>query len=560
MALTEQIQTPTQLILRAALRPFRATQLAAIAAACTLALSPTFAFADADADQDSFWTEFVPSIDTRLIFVSQERGNDSHSGLNPDAPVKTLAKAYSLLRDGHPDWMLLKRGDTWNESLPNWGKSGRSESEMMIVGAYGDDPARPQIRPEGDTIALHLYGTEEISYTAFVGLHIEPLNRADDQGGSGVRLLASSHDILFEDLYVSGFAGNFILQEFSGSTISDIRLNGCIIVDAWSNSTHSQGLYAEGLDGLTIENCVFDHNGFNEGRNAEPTIFNHNLYIQNGTENVVVRGNIISNASSHGVQLRPGGIIEDNLFISNPLAILLGGGTHPDEGGVSGQVQRNLIMYGRGISPTLPRSFGITASNINQAIFNNNFFYSSEIGYNGDVIALAGDRDLMLKNVTVEHNSVINWHGSISISSPVDGQTFENIVLRNNYIYRDLTANGGNGNFNKPFLSSYSGHESAVSLSDNSYTYYGMHNRPFKIGDTNISTDSWINEYEPSGKIQSSNQPPSGFELEDYMSSVNLQGGKNEFISHARNRSRQSMNIHITPLSVYSWFEDIIPE
>jgi len=80
---------------------------------------------------DQGWTVFKPSADTHIIFVSSSQGHDwdtptyyqinSPELANGDAfsPVgsikayKTLAAAYKQLRDGHPDWLLLKRGDVW---------------------------------------------------------------------------------------------------------------------------------------------------------------------------------------------------------------------------------------------------------------------------------------------------------------------------------------------------------------------------------------------------------------------------------------------------------------
>src|SRR5438270_918127 len=46
--------------------------------------------------------------------------------------------------DGSGDEMLLKRGDTWHESLGTWTKSGRSASEPIVIGAFGAG-ARPTV-------------------------------------------------------------------------------------------------------------------------------------------------------------------------------------------------------------------------------------------------------------------------------------------------------------------------------------------------------------------------------------------------------------------------------
>ena len=532
----------------------QSASLTALSFICILGTTPSFALADAP---DSFWTEFVPSTDTRLIFVSDSEGNDANSGLNPGSPVKTIAKGYELLRDGFPDWMLLKRGDAWNESVPNWDKSGRSEAEIMVMGAYGDDTARPQIRPIGGATAIRMSGRDEqISNIAIVGLHLEPLFRADGEGGPGVSMLKSSRHILFEDLFISGFKDNLKLQEFDGSIISDIRLNGCVVADSWSTTSHSQGLFAKGVDGLIIENCVFDSNGFNELRGASPTIFNHNMYIQNGTENVVVRRNIIADASSHGIQLRPGGILEDNLFVSNPLSILFGNGTAPTPGGVSGTVERNLIMYGRGISSTRPRAFGIEAGNLSGATISENILYSSVIDYNGHPLILhdANHHDSVLENVLVDNNTIVAWHGSLTVSPPQENQVFENVRVQNNHIYYDFTANNGNNNFNKPIAKSPGLGSSAVLFSANNYHYYGQeHNKPFNNNSTNLSIDTWSTLVEPDGIYTTISSMPTGLGLDMYLLSLGDSAGIDGFIDLARSQSRQTYNPVIDPRLVYQW-------
>src|SRR5437870_5259348 len=92
------------------------------------------------------WTLNTPSSDTQVVYVSATGGNDANSGLSTQAPVKTLAKGISLLRDGKPDWLLLKKGDTWNAGLGSWSKSGRSTSEPMLISSYGTGP-RPLLKP-----------------------------------------------------------------------------------------------------------------------------------------------------------------------------------------------------------------------------------------------------------------------------------------------------------------------------------------------------------------------------------------------------------------------------
>src|SRR5690606_32346154 len=59
------------------------------------------------------WSELTPSNDSRLIYVSSSEGDDENDGMSSDTPIHSITKASTLVRDGYPDWILLKRGDVW---------------------------------------------------------------------------------------------------------------------------------------------------------------------------------------------------------------------------------------------------------------------------------------------------------------------------------------------------------------------------------------------------------------------------------------------------------------
>lgn len=518
----------------------------------TLSVTTAPVYAD---DEGSFWTQFVPSVDTRLIFVSSSQGSDTNTGLTPDRPVKTLAKGYELLRDGYPDWMLLKRGDVWQESMPSPTKSGRSADERLIVGAYGSETNRPKITTPSDANGMQAQGDQTLANVAYVGLHLEPESRGAGESPTGIRWLRSCDNVLFEDMYIEGYSVNVVLQAYPESNqLNDIRFNGCVIVDSWSNTGHSQGMFAKGVNGLEVENSVLASNGFNYNMGAEPTIFNHNAYIQNGCAGIVFRNNIIADASSHGIQLRPGGIVENNLFISNPLALLVGGGTGPEPEGVTGIVRNNLIMYGRDISPDLPRAYGFTLSNIREAEVSNNYFNISTIGANHHAITIGGDRALMVRNLDVSHNLILNWEGSITIYEPNDGQIMDNVKVTHNAFYRDLTPNSSSGNLNMPLIKTYDGSSVEVLLAENEYHYYQMHDRPFKVGNSAFDVAEWIDLVEPTASSLPLNSPPPNLGLDTYLGSIEQSGDMQVFIEQARLMSRSNPQFNYSAASVIQWF------
>ena len=96
-----------------------------------------------------------------------------------------------------------------------------------------------------------------------------------------------------------------------------------------------------------------------------PTIYNHDVYLSADNSGVVVSGNIFAHASSHGLQARSGGVVQNNLFIDDAIAMSYGlvNGSPMTAGGVSGTVSGNVILGGDNIGP-LTRGGGIEIGNI----------------------------------------------------------------------------------------------------------------------------------------------------------------------------------------------------
>src|SRR5262245_20542208 len=87
------------------------------------------------------WTVLTPSPDSRVVHVSSSQGNDANDGLSPTKPKRTLAAGKALMRQGYPDWLVLRSGDVWlNESFGHWGTSGRSSQEPQVLSSYGSGP------------------------------------------------------------------------------------------------------------------------------------------------------------------------------------------------------------------------------------------------------------------------------------------------------------------------------------------------------------------------------------------------------------------------------------
>src|SRR4051794_15353403 len=76
------------------------------------------------AGSKSDWTSLKPPKGVTAIYVSTSDGDDRNAGTSPKVPVKTPQKAQSLTHQNSNDWILFKRGDTFN-GAPQ-GYSGKS--------------------------------------------------------------------------------------------------------------------------------------------------------------------------------------------------------------------------------------------------------------------------------------------------------------------------------------------------------------------------------------------------------------------------------------------------
>lgn len=126
---------------------------------------------------------------TCVVYVANA-GNDSTCKAQPlpvtstpAYPCATPAKAQSLLRNGSPDWMLLRKGDSWNGGMNGptggtWTRTGgRSAVEPMLISSYGTG-ARPLFKTNGVDTSCYNTTANRGQYMAIVG--IECYNDATD--------------------------------------------------------------------------------------------------------------------------------------------------------------------------------------------------------------------------------------------------------------------------------------------------------------------------------------------------------------------------------------------
>lgn len=290
---------------------------------------------------DGGFTPIVPSSDSRLIYVSSSAGSDSSDCLSEAAACKTLAAGVGKMRAGYPDHLYLKRGDVWRDQNLSGIKSGRSANEPSVVAFYGEAGARPKIeRSKGSFIDTGVSSVHKFSFTHIIGIEFDayafdPANAGYDEGGDlgpvKIALLGEQKGVLFEDNRFNYM--EVTIQDWQGGIPREFVIRRNIFTGAYArtsslrNDRRPSNVYIKGVDGIRFEENVFDQGGWNPfARNAAGNMYNHNLYLNApyNSKALFLVGNIITRASSHGVQMRNGGVARDNFFGRNAVSLLNG--------------------------------------------------------------------------------------------------------------------------------------------------------------------------------------------------------------------------------------------
>lgn len=316
---------------------------------------------------ESGWSVITPSTDTRLIYVSNSAGDDtSGEFVNPEAisdiynpnsikPFKTIEAAMMHAREGYPDWILLKRGDVWELSTTINVRRGRSSSERAVFSSYGASAQRPMIK-SADKYGFRIW--TGVNFVAIVGISLyaerrdpnssEFLGWGNVPNQTGIYMYQAPGEtkisILLEDNEINFFSGGISMT--GSGYIKDTVVRRNIVRNSYSESSHSQGMYAVRASVLLEEN-IFDHNGWyvqqpdntnNNSERGQATIFNHNTYFSDSSDTISRRNIFLRPSSMHQKwtanspsdevvdQIKSKNLLmSDNLFVGGEVGISAGG-------------------------------------------------------------------------------------------------------------------------------------------------------------------------------------------------------------------------------------------
>ena len=265
----------------------------------------------------SDWAELPLARDARLVHVAPE-GNPRTANGTALRPYRSIERAKRQVRHRSADRLLIRAGSVWHTSLGRWLKSGRSATEPMVIGVYGEGP-RPVFNTGDVAGILNVSPRTTVSHLVIRGIELRS-GPHPNQAAYGMLWRTRLDDVLFEDVLIAGYRVNVNIETASKRESTGVRFNRCIVLDSYSTSSHSQGMFLKGVRGMVIDECVLDHNGWrDQPADARPTKFCHNIYGTRSNPQLTIRGSLLSRASSHAFTCRDG-VIVGNLLIGNSIA------------------------------------------------------------------------------------------------------------------------------------------------------------------------------------------------------------------------------------------------
>ena len=388
------------------------------------------------------WTDLVAT--TGLAIYVSNAGNDTTGDGSIGNPYKTITKGLTQLRDGYPDWLLLKCGDVFNNvaaggtaetNLRIDRSGGLSATEPMVITSYGTG-VRPIIRN-----GAMWYGSSSVGLIYIAITNLDFWYSINDPAASDYSAPGDDTSTIALQLLSSGATNS----PLSGATLvencrfrfygTQVQINGYqddptkrwddvifrrnVVVDGVEF-----GVQLAGLDTVLMEENILVRNGW-----ATRTVQLHNSYMRH-CSNFTCRGNFFYKGGN--MSMKQSGdtagsfndlLVEDNTFYrgmvgfghSDPTLNMLTEFSH-----INGTVQNNVIsqpnktMY----DTTPPYDFDIT-----QAIGFNlgtlyNYTFEGNIFTNNDEV-LAGGEIFRFQNPASEISSDItmtdnmhNWDSS----------------------------------------------------------------------------------------------------------------------------------------------------
>jgi hypothetical protein len=512
---------------------------------------------------DNGWTVFEPSNDTRIIFVSSSGGNDNNDGSTPEKAMKTIAVAFDSTRADHPDWILLKRGDTWYENMSL--RNGRSRTEPFLVATYGESTVRPLLKT--DSSAGFSVCCKDYHYMAVSGIHFYAHTRdfdspefASQSGSAGFNLYVgdtyTGTGVIIEDC-VFRFYTNNVVQGLG--SISDIVIRRNLILDDYSSTSHSQGMYTKNVS-LLLEENIFDHNGWymqqidagSDKDSGQATMFNHNTYYCN-SHGVTFRGNMFLRPSSMGNKWTANDgegsardiIIDNNLYFDGEIGIGIGGNVTEPPYRFKNVIITNNVITDIGLSRPTNRTLGwcLDINDWDTGRVEGNLFIHQASTEVRNVYAINLDGET--REVSIAGNIIHGLYTTNRLLTFSAGSTKVNITFSDNKIQcPGLDAR----------LARVDSDISNYTFSRNTWFSARAPDEWFTAGGTSTDLSGWVAATGETGALaREITFPDPDRHIATYHTSIGKPASVDSFISEARKQSRLNWRGEYTAPVINDW-------
>lgn len=177
--------------------------------------------------------------------------------------------------------------------------------------------------------------------TSIALMHLKPMN--DTLDGAGIRVIGDWAKVAIVGCSALGFDTPILVQGDASGVIGRVIIHRNV-TEVGTRRSHAQNIYVARAGGLQLTDN-FLLNPLQRGQDRQDgTIFGHGGYIQANVGAVTAIGNLVESAQSHGLQIRPGGRIEHNLFLNCPIGLLVGN-HHDNQQAVESELYRNFALY-----------------------------------------------------------------------------------------------------------------------------------------------------------------------------------------------------------------------
>lgn len=365
------------------------------------------------------WTTIVPTASAQFVYISSTGsdsnncvytgpngtrpygGSDYSNPTNTITPCQSVNNGYSRIRNGQNDFLLFKRGDTWNGGV-GLNKDGASPTQKIVFTSWSPSSAPSTVRPKINVTGGTVFNSNSFRRNlAFLDLHlmlnVGPTSPVD--GSSGIYM--SGSDILVENMVFERFGIGLIITGDYGGRSANVSVRRSIFADSFC-ANRCTGMLTAG-DHFLIEGNVYDHNGMIGNLNGyTSSIFNHNAYMSynsgDGTDTIVKDNFLIRGSSGGKFGSTNGGVIDNNFFAENSISVL--------ECCEDGQILRNnVIIGGLDLNSVDKRGVGIDIGNSRNVTVNNNILAHQQRGTDNAEAFWIGST----QNTTISNNVFYDW-------------------------------------------------------------------------------------------------------------------------------------------------------